>query len=95
MPYANVERRRQFQREYKRKWRARRTKIHPLLGFQIYLCTRFPNLHVGGTSFHNGFLITNDATVQADVEKHDLFWKDIFPLALNFEITPRDPDEEE
>ena len=90
MPYANVERRRQFQREYKAKWRKSQEKINPLIGFKIYLCTRFPTLHIAGTSFFNSFLITNNAEIQVQVEGHDLFAKDIFPLAINFAISIED-----
>jgi hypothetical protein len=93
MPYADVEKRRQFQREYKRKWRAKQAKIQPLLGFKVYLCVRFPGLHVpGATSFVNGFLVTDDPTVQAQVEAHDLFEKHIFPLALDLSCTPTEDE---
>jgi hypothetical protein len=83
MPYANVEKRRQFQREYKRKWREAQTKIHPLQGFKIYICPRFPFLWVGRVQFNSGFLITNSAEVQAQVVAHREFGKFIFPIALD------------
>ena len=83
MPYADPEKRREFHRRYKRKWRAKQAKIQPLLMFKIYLCVRFPNLHIAGTSFFNAFLITDDEQVQAQVEAHELFAKDIFSLALD------------
>jgi hypothetical protein len=93
MPYTDVERRRRFQREYKRKCRARQAKIQPLLGFKIYLCMRFPGLHIpGATSFFNGFLITDDPEVQAKVEAHDLFAQHIFPLALDLTCTPKEDE---
>jgi hypothetical protein len=93
MPYADPEKRRQFQRQYKRRWRARQARIHPLLGFKIYLCLRFPGLHIpGATSFINGFLITDDPEVQAKVEAHELFAKAIFPLALDLTCTPTEDE---
>jgi len=83
MPYANVEKRRQFQREYKRKWRKAQTKIHPLQGFKIYICPRFPFFRLGREQFNGGFLITDSAEVQAQVEAHHEFGKFIFPIALD------------
>ena len=83
MPYADPERRRQFQRQYKRKWRAKQAKIHPLLGFKIYICPRFPFFRLARVCFDNGFLITSDVAVQAQVEAHHEFGKFIFPIALD------------
>jgi hypothetical protein len=88
LPYKNPEKRRQFDREYKQKIRKAQGKISPLRAFKIYLCVRFPNLHLpGGTYFYNGFLITDDPTVQAQAERHPEFGRHIFPLALDLEPT--------
>jgi hypothetical protein len=93
MPYVDPERRRQFHREYKRRWRAKKKKISPFLDYKIYLCVRFPTLHLpGGTSFFNSFLITNNPKVQAQVEQHDLFGRDIFPLALDLSLTVKEEE---
>jgi hypothetical protein len=90
MPYADPEKRRQFHKQYKRRWRRAQEKIDPLRGVRIYLCLRFPGLHIPGTtSFYNGFLITDDPQVQAQVEAHELFAKHIFPLALDLTCTPK------
>jgi hypothetical protein len=43
MPYADPERRRQFQRLYKRKLRKTQEKINPLRAFRVYVCPRFPS----------------------------------------------------
>jgi hypothetical protein len=89
MPYANVERRRQFQREYKRKMRIALGKNSPLKEFRIYLCQRYPNMHIpGGGCFYQGFLITDDPAVQSRVQRHELFGTAIFPLALDLTVTP-------
>jgi hypothetical protein len=88
MPYGDPERRRQFQREYKRKWRKAQEKINPLRFFKVYVCMRFPNLYLPGGAFSNGFLITDDPQVQARVEAHDLFARSIFPLALDLSCRP-------
>jgi hypothetical protein len=88
VPYADVERRRQFHREYKRRMRQAQGKQSPLREFKIFVCTRFPTLSVGGTTFYNGFLITDDPTVQDQVRRHQLFGRAIFPLALDLSVTP-------
>jgi hypothetical protein len=94
MPYADPERRRQFHREYKRRWRKARAKIHPLLGFKIYICPRFPHLWVGRDQFRDSFLITDNREVQAQVEAHREFGKAIFPLAMDLTCTLREEEDE-
>ena len=94
MPYADPEKRRDFQRRYKKKWRAKQAKIHPLLGFKIYICPRFPYLRVGREQFRDGFLITDDRAVQAEVERHQEFGRFVFPLSLDLS-GPIIEDEEE
>jgi hypothetical protein len=83
MPYADPETRRDFQRRYKKKWRAKQTKIHPLQGFKVYICPRFPFFRLRWEQFNNGFLITDKPEVQAEVERHHEFGKFIFPIALD------------
>jgi hypothetical protein len=94
MPYADPEIRRQFQREYKRKWRARQAKIQPLLGFKIYICPRFPYFPLARVRFDNGFLITKEVGIQTEVERHREFGKFIFPLALDLTCTPMEDEDE-
>lgn len=94
MPYKDPVRRRQFQREYKRQWRQRRGKIHPLQGFKIYICPRFPRLTVGLAYFDAGFLITDNADVQAQVERHPEFGWHIFALALDLSGPTMENDNE-
>jgi len=98
MPYADVEKRRRFQRRYKKAWRHRQVaKLNPLRAFKVYVCPRFPFLRVGRAQFDAGFLITDRFEVQAEVEQHREFGKFIFPLALDLDlITPlMDRDEDE
>ena len=94
MPYKDVERRRQFQREYKRKWRKTQEKINPLLGFKIYVCVRFPFLWMTREQFNGGFLITNNPETQAEVEAHREFAKLIFPLAIDLTCIPTEDEDE-
>jgi hypothetical protein len=93
MPYADPEKRREFQRRYKKKWRDRQTKIHPLRGFKIYICPRFPFFRLARVCFDNYFLITNDLAVQAEVERHHEFGRFIFPLAIDLTCTPTEDEE--
>jgi hypothetical protein len=88
VPYADPERRRQFQREYKRKRRKEQEKINPLRGFKIYICLRFAYIWVGREQFNGGFLITNNPETQTKVEAHSYFAKFIFPLALDLTCGP-------
>jgi len=88
MPYADPEKRRQFQRAYKRKWRKKQEKINPLRGFKIYVCPRFPFLWVGREQFNSGFLITNNPETQAAVSVHNYFAKHIFPVLVDTDCTP-------
>jgi hypothetical protein len=94
VPYKDPERRRQFHREYKRKWRKAQEKINPLRGFKIYVCVRFPQLRVGRDQFRDSFLITDNPEVQAQVEEHREFGKLIFPLAMDLTCTPREEEDE-
>lgn len=45
--------------------------------------TRFPFSRLARVCFDNGFLITNDLAVQAEVERHHEFGRFIFPLSLD------------
>jgi hypothetical protein len=88
VPYADPEKRRQFQREYKRKRRKKQEVINPLLGFKIYVCPRFPFLWVGREQFINGLLVTNKKETQAAAEVHSYFAKYIFPVLVDTDCTP-------
>ena len=94
MPYADPERRRKFHREYKRRTRKAQTKNHPLQGFKIYVCVRFPFLWMTLEQFNGGFLITNNPETQAEVEAHREFAKLIFPLAIDLTCIPTEDEDE-
>lgn len=95
MPYKDPDRRRLCQRQSKRRMRMKLGKNSPLKEFRVYLCLRYPSMHVpGGGYFYQGFLITDDPTVQARVQGHELFGTAIFPLALDLSVTPIREDEE-
>jgi len=94
MPYSDPERRRQFHREYKRKWRKAQEKINPMRGFKVYVCPRFPNSRLAGFYFENGFLITDDPEVQAHVEQHHEFGRFIFALVMDLTCTPTEEEDQ-
>jgi hypothetical protein len=93
MPYADPERRRQFQRDYKRKWRENQKKSSYSRGFRVYVCPSFPDFRlIARAHFNNGFLITNDAEVQAQVEAHREFGRRIFALVLDNTCIPKEDE---
>ena len=94
MPYADPEKRRQFQREYKRQRRRAQEVVNPLLGFKIYICPRFPFLWMTREQFNGGFLITNNPETQAEVEAHSEFARHIFPLLIDITCTPTEDEDE-
>ncbi|OGP74980.1 MAG: hypothetical protein A2Y80_08015 [Deltaproteobacteria bacterium RBG_13_58_19] len=94
MPYADPEKRRQYNTRYKQRWRKARAKIHPLLGFRIYVCPVFPHLRVGRDQFRDSFLITDSPETQVQVERHPEFGRFIFPIALDLSVTIIEDEEE-
>jgi len=87
MPYADVEKRRRFQRRYKKAWRRRQAaKINPLKAFKIYISPRFPHLWVGRIQFYSGFLVTDDINVQIEIEQHPEFARHIFPVSIDMDL---------
>lgn len=94
MPYKDPEKRRTFHREYKRKYRTQ-GKINPLRGFKVYVCPSFPDFRlIARAHFNNGFLITNDVSVQAQVEAHREFGRRIFALVLDHTCLPKEDQDE-
>ncbi len=94
MPYKNLERRRQFQREYKKQWRQKQ-QAQSTGQFKAYICPHNPFLRVGpGLSFENGFLVTNQRDAQTLIEGHSAFGRHIFKIALDFSGAPADMEAE-
>ena len=91
MPYADPEKRREFQRRYKR---ASRARANSLKWFRVYVCPRYPDICICGCNFIGGFLVTDSAEVQAAVERSPDFFRFIFPLRLDFSgLTLKKEDE--
>lgn len=95
MPYADVEKRRRFQKQYRAKWRARQAKINPLLAFKVFISVRYPDLSLGGGAFfRRGILVTDDLWSQKAVRRHPEFLKTIFPLLIDRDCVALKEDEE-
>jgi hypothetical protein len=94
VPYKDPERRRQFQKEYKRKWRKAQEKINPLRAFTVYICPRFPFLWMTKEQFVNGLLVTSSRATQIEIEAHRDFGKFIFPLLIDITCTPTEDEDE-
>ena len=80
MPYKDLEKRRVYQREYKRRLRARqrlaRRSQTPVR--KAYICLRFPEPRLPGMAFQDGWLVTDDLEVQASIEQHLEYGRHIF-----------------
>jgi hypothetical protein len=51
--------------------------------FKIYVCPKYPGWPIGLVAFNpSGFLVTADPHVQAMVEAHKMYGKDIFSLLI-------------
>lgn len=88
MPFKDRERRRRYNTAYKR--RIRMKQAHVSAGFKAYICPSHPFLNLGsGLRFENGFLVTSDPELQNLVEADFHFWRQIFPVALDFSSIPR------
>ncbi|MGO8761380.1 MAG: hypothetical protein ACLP2P_15495 [Desulfobaccales bacterium] len=95
MPYADVEKRRRFQKQYKAKWRGRQAKINPLLAFKVFISVRYPDLPLGGGAyFRGGLLVTDDLWSQNAVRRHPEYLRSIFPLLIDFDCVPLKEGEE-
>ena len=80
MPYKDLEQRRRYDREYKRRRRAQSglTETGPTWGRKAYLCLRFPQLRLQGLAFRDGYFISDDPEKQAVVEQDQDYGKEIF-----------------
>lgn len=84
MPYKDPDRRKTYDRLYKRARRQAecRSNVRPT-EVRAYICHRHPNLRLpGGISFHEGILVTADPVVQDFVEQSPEYGQVIFRVAL-------------
>jgi hypothetical protein len=85
MPYADLERRRLYHREYQRRRRAQQgLMFNPdqTQQIRVYLCWRNPQLRLPGAAFRNGFFVTTCPQAMAMIEQDGAFGTDILRLVI-------------
>jgi hypothetical protein len=85
VPYKDLEKRRVYQREYKRRLRAQQglTSRGQTQVRKAYICLKFPQLRLlPGIVFLNGWLVTDDLEVQARIEQDPDYGRHIFSWRL-------------
>jgi hypothetical protein len=85
VPYKDLEQRRRYDREYKRRLRAQQklTRGAPTPGRKAYICLRFPQVRLlPGIVFVDGWFVTDDLKQQALIEQNPEYGKHIFSWRL-------------
>lgn len=84
MPYADLERRRRYHREYRRKQRAQQGLTNPSETRlrKAYICPKAPNLRLSGAVFKGGLFVTDDPRIQAVVEGDPAYGSYVFGWTL-------------
>jgi hypothetical protein len=84
MPYKDPDRRREYDRLYKRERRQEASRFAPRpTEVRAYVCSRYPNLRLSGAvQFESGLLVTADPAVQDVIEQSQEFGQFVFRLAL-------------
>lgn len=84
MPYKDLEKRRLYQRKYKRRLRAQQgltgrsqTRVH-----KAYICLKAPQLRLPGMVFQDGWFVTDEPEQQSHLEQHPLYGREIFSWRL-------------
>lgn len=85
MPYKDEEKRRRFDRDYKRKIRQKKALSIPSCQAHIrkaYLCIQVPHFRLPGIIFKGGLFVTDDPTIQAVIEADSAYGVHIFSWIL-------------
>lgn len=85
MPYKDPERRRRFDREYKRKMRKKTPLSNPSCPpfmRKAYICLQAPNFRLPGAIFKNGLFVTDDPKLMAEIETDSAYGVHIFSWIL-------------
>jgi hypothetical protein len=84
LPYKDLEKRRRYDREYKRLLRAQQGLTH--LGQtrvrKAYICLRVPHLRLPGITFQDGWFVTDQPEEQAKIEQNPSYGREIFSWPL-------------
>ena len=84
MPYKDLEERRRYDREYKRRLRAQQglTSLGQTPVRKAYICLKVPPLRLPGMVFQDGWLISDNPEEQAIIEQHQSYGREIFSWRL-------------
>ena len=84
MPYKDLEKRRIYQREYKRRLRAQQRLVHPgqTRVRKAYICLRVPHLRFQGLVFQEDWFISDNPDEHAIIEQHPSYGREIFSWQL-------------
>ncbi len=84
MPYKDAEKRRIYQRDYKRRQRAQAGLTNPgRPGMRrAYVCYKLPSLRFPGIIFKSGLFVTDRPEEQARIEEDPMYGSEIFSWVL-------------
>jgi hypothetical protein len=85
VPYKDLEQRRRYDREYKRRLRAQQglTRRSQTPVRKAYICLKVPQLRLlPGIVFVDGWLVTDDLEVQGRIEQDPAYGRHIFSWRL-------------
>jgi hypothetical protein len=84
VPYKDPEKRRRYDREYKRRMRAQQglTNRGQTRGRKAYICLRVPHLRLPGIAFQDGWFVTDKPEEQARIEQNPSYGREIFSWRL-------------
>jgi hypothetical protein len=82
--YKDLEKRRLYQRKYKRRLRAQQglTNRVQTQGRKAYICLRVPHLRLSGIPFQDGWFVTDNLEEQAQIEQNPSYGREIFSWRL-------------
>ena len=95
MPYADPEKRKQYNTQYKQRWRKAKRGNQPLKEVRIFICTKWPSLNLGLAYFEGGFLATSSNDVIEKVLQDPAYMRFIFPISVDWDLVPAPMAEED
>jgi hypothetical protein len=84
LPYKDLEKRRSYDREYKRRLRGQKglTNAGQTTVRKAYICLKVPHLRLPGIPFRDGWFITDNPEEQARIEQSPFYGSAIFSWRL-------------
>jgi hypothetical protein len=85
LPYKDLEKRRRYDREYKRRLRGQKglTNSGQTRVRKAYICLKVPHLRLPGIAFRDGWFITDNPDEQKNIEQGPFYGRDIFSWRLD------------